>query len=188
MVVIVAKACLTPVILWPVAHQAPLSIGFSRWEYWSGSPFPSPGDLPNPRDWTCICCIGSQMLYHWATREAPFPRGCLQTLAQYLRPSSSDMIPEASHELRLHHFYLDFTSVWFVLESIRIPTLLCWGPLMDRNLVVWSRPIRKYSREKEADIPWFMQKANKAPAQDLLCSRRPQAPSRWGESAFSRGS
>ena len=32
-----------------VAHQAPLSIGFSRQEYWSGQPFPSPGDLPNPR-------------------------------------------------------------------------------------------------------------------------------------------
>ena len=33
---------------WIVAHQAPLSMGFSRQEYWSGLPFPSPGDLPNP--------------------------------------------------------------------------------------------------------------------------------------------
>ena len=33
---------------WTVAHQAPLSMGFSRQEYWSGLPFPSPGDLPNP--------------------------------------------------------------------------------------------------------------------------------------------
>ena len=32
-----------------VAHQAPLSMGFSRREYWSGLPFPSPGDLPDPR-------------------------------------------------------------------------------------------------------------------------------------------
>ena len=31
-----------------VAHQAPLSMEFSRQEYWSGLPFPSPGDLPNP--------------------------------------------------------------------------------------------------------------------------------------------
>ena len=36
------------VILWTVAHQAPLSIGFFRQEYWSGLPFPSPGDLPDP--------------------------------------------------------------------------------------------------------------------------------------------
>ena len=31
-----------------VAHQAPLSMGFSRQEYWNGLPFPSPGDLPDP--------------------------------------------------------------------------------------------------------------------------------------------
>ena len=33
---------------WTVAHQAPLHMGFSRQEYWSGLPFPSPGDLPDP--------------------------------------------------------------------------------------------------------------------------------------------
>ena len=33
---------------WTVAHQAPLSIAFSRQEYWSRLPFPSPGNLPNP--------------------------------------------------------------------------------------------------------------------------------------------
>ena len=33
---------------WTVAYQTPLSMGFSRQEYWSGLPFPSPGDLPNP--------------------------------------------------------------------------------------------------------------------------------------------
>ena len=32
---------------WTVAYQAPLSMGFSRQEYWSGLPFPSPGDLPD---------------------------------------------------------------------------------------------------------------------------------------------
>ena len=34
--------------LWTVARQAPLSMGFSRHEYWSGLPFSPPGDLPNP--------------------------------------------------------------------------------------------------------------------------------------------
>ena len=33
---------------WTVTYQAPWSMGFSRQEYWSGLPFPSPGDLPNP--------------------------------------------------------------------------------------------------------------------------------------------
>ena len=35
-------------IPWTDAHQAPLSMGLSRQEYWSGLPFPLPGDLPNP--------------------------------------------------------------------------------------------------------------------------------------------
>ena len=34
--------------LWAVAHQAPLSMEFPRQEYWSGLPFPSPGDLLDP--------------------------------------------------------------------------------------------------------------------------------------------
>ena len=42
-----SRVCLsaTP---WTVAHQAHPSLGFSRKEYWSGSPFPSPGGLPEP--------------------------------------------------------------------------------------------------------------------------------------------
>ena len=39
------RLCVTP---WTVAYQAPPSMEFSRQEYWSGLPFPSPGDLPDP--------------------------------------------------------------------------------------------------------------------------------------------
>ena len=39
------QLCVTP---WAVVHQAPLSMGFSRQEYWSGLPLPPPGDLPDP--------------------------------------------------------------------------------------------------------------------------------------------
>ena len=46
---LVTKSCPTLVTSWTVACQAPLSMGFSRQEYWSGLPFPAPGDLPNPR-------------------------------------------------------------------------------------------------------------------------------------------
>ena len=45
---LVTKSCLTLVTPWTVACQAPLSMGFSRQEYWSGLPFLSPGDLPDP--------------------------------------------------------------------------------------------------------------------------------------------
>ena len=36
------------VTIWTIARQAPLSMGFSRQEYWSGLPFLPPGDLPDP--------------------------------------------------------------------------------------------------------------------------------------------
>ena len=44
-----AKSCALFVTIWTIARQASLFIGFSRQEYWSGLPFPPPGDLPNPR-------------------------------------------------------------------------------------------------------------------------------------------
>ena len=44
----VAQSCLTLCNPWTVAHQAPPSMGFSRQEYKSGLPFPSPGDIPDP--------------------------------------------------------------------------------------------------------------------------------------------
>ena len=47
--VLVAQLCPTLCDPWTVAHQAPLSMELSRQEYWSGLPFPFPGDLPNPR-------------------------------------------------------------------------------------------------------------------------------------------
>ena len=44
---LVAKLCPTLVTPWTAAHQAPLSMGFPRQEYWSGLLFPSPGVLPD---------------------------------------------------------------------------------------------------------------------------------------------
>ena len=43
--------------LWTVAHQAPLSMGFSRQEYWSGLPCPPPGDLADPGSNPCLCLL-----------------------------------------------------------------------------------------------------------------------------------
>ena len=45
---LVTKLCLTLATPWTIARQAPLSMGFSRQEYWRGLPFPSPGNLPYP--------------------------------------------------------------------------------------------------------------------------------------------
>ena len=53
---------------WSVARQTPPSMGFSRQECWSGLPFPSPGNLPNPG----IKPVHWQILYCWGNREAPW--------------------------------------------------------------------------------------------------------------------
>ena len=64
---------------WTVAYQAPVSMGFSRQEYWSGLPFPSSGDLPDSgiKPLLLHCgqtlypmynCVIEQYLTHWASQ------------------------------------------------------------------------------------------------------------------------
>ena len=53
-----------------VAHQAPLSMGFPRQDYWSGLPFPPPEDLPNPDTEPKSPALASRFFIVLATREA----------------------------------------------------------------------------------------------------------------------
>ena len=55
--------------LWTLTLQAPLSMGFSRQEYWSGLPCPLPGNLPNPGVF-CVSRIEGGFFTHWATWKA----------------------------------------------------------------------------------------------------------------------
>ena len=64
---LVAKSCLTLETLWAVAHQASLSMGFSRQEDWSGLPCPPPGESSRPRDRTQISCTAGDS----STTEPP---------------------------------------------------------------------------------------------------------------------
>ena len=61
------------VTLWTAAHQALLSMGFCRQEYWSGLSFPSPGDLPNPgvELMSYVSCIGRHVLYQLRYQGSP---------------------------------------------------------------------------------------------------------------------
>ena len=54
------------VTLWTLVYQAPLSMGLSRQEYWSGLPFPPPGDLPEQGSNPCLLC-----LLHWQAVSLP---------------------------------------------------------------------------------------------------------------------
>ena len=72
---------------------------------------------------------------------------------------------------------------------------ICWGPLMDQNLVVWSQWLES-KRQKEAAIPWFTQKGNKASSTGLALFTeasgalsiewRRRAPSREGLRSLGR--
>ena len=63
--------------LWPHGlgvtedHQAPLSMKFSRQKYWSGKPFPSPGNLPDPGIEPGVLRWGGQILYHLSQQGSP---------------------------------------------------------------------------------------------------------------------
>ena len=62
--------------LWTIACQDPLSMEFSRQEYWSGLPCPPPGDLPDPgiQPASLVSCIGRQVLYHSTTWQSHMSR------------------------------------------------------------------------------------------------------------------
>ena len=64
---------------WTVAYQAPPSMGFSRQEYWSGLPLPSPEDLPHP-GWTQVSRTGGRCFTIWAMLLISFP--CFITVAK----------------------------------------------------------------------------------------------------------
>ena len=68
---VVSDSFVTP---WTVAHQAPLTMGFSRQEYWSRWPFPSPGDLPDPGNWTQVSCIAGRVFTNWAMGSKKYNR------------------------------------------------------------------------------------------------------------------
>ena len=57
-----------------ISDQRGVCMEVSRQEYWNGLPFPTPGDPPDPRDWTHVSCVSHTskwILYHFVTWEAP---------------------------------------------------------------------------------------------------------------------
>ena len=65
-----------------IARQFPLSTGFSRQEYWSGLPFPPPGDLPDPetQPTSPVSSACRRILYHYPTKEGPSKFGVTKYL------------------------------------------------------------------------------------------------------------
>ena len=102
-----------PATLRTVAHQASLSMGFSRQEYWSGLPFPSPGDLPNPgiEPW-------SPALRADALTSEPSGKPCFFVVVVVV------VLPNQ------HHSVLSISSSHFLKSSLFlfVPNLVFWFP------------------------------------------------------------
>ena len=79
-------SCFSCVTLWTIAYQAPLNTGFSRQEYWSGLPWPPPGDLPDPEtepESLTSPALAGRFFATSATWEAPYNVLGAQKLSPY---------------------------------------------------------------------------------------------------------
>ena len=123
---LIIKLCPTLAAAWTVAHQAPLSVGFSRQEYWSWLPSPSPGDLPDP-----VCEPGSLALQ--ANSLPTELRGKPTVVPCWL---SMENIAVISWVLRrfssLKDFHLEFP--W------------CWGNTSSLITIISASEIRELNR------------------------------------------
>ena len=98
---------------WNVAHQATLSLVFPRQEYWSELLFPSPGDLPWPRDQACVSCSRKQILYHWATWEFKS-----KFLADYILQNFMFSWNLVAPKYYLHHFPKKHTGCFLQIHFV----------------------------------------------------------------------
>ena len=101
------------VTLWTVAHQAPLCMGFSRQEYWSGLPCPPPGDLPDPGiepSSLYVSCMAGPFFTRDSHKAGGFLNFSFKSLL-YPQPASLSLLPK---RLLLLNFHL-----WLVLTLQR---------------------------------------------------------------------
>ena len=106
--------------LWMVSHQASLPMGFSRQEYWSRLPRPSPGDLPNPG----IEPTSLRIEHHPAFQAGSLP------LVPPGKPSFLPTSFQCSHTKLMHHSFLKFSSLLSVTISLWFPpTFLTYNSL-----------------------------------------------------------
>ena len=120
---------------WTVAYQAPPSMGFSRQEYWSGVPFPSPGDLPDPGIEPGSPTFQADAL----TSEPPGkPRG-LSIVTLNLRNYDLKVKPISLQK----DFSKDFTTLCVCFESLSLPSLFFFGGgRISVNVIQDTFPIR----------------------------------------------
>ena len=99
------QSCCLSATPWTGARQAPLPVGFSRQEYWSGLPCPPPGDLPDP---ACLLRC-RQILYHWDIAEAPILLSWVEFLPRQLemivRKGLSSVEQKLNRKIYIHAWW-----------------------------------------------------------------------------------
>ena len=106
-------------IPWTVTQQAPLSIGFSRQEYWNGLPFPSPGDLPDPGREPVSPALAGRFF----TTESPRKPWYILANTKFL--PLNDNLLESTDFKAYYYQYSDITVGWKLINLRPLTGLWC---------------------------------------------------------------
>ena len=123
------------VTLWMVAYQAPPAMGFSRQEYWSGLPFPSPGNLHSPGIKPRFPALQADALLSEPPRKPQHhPTGLRsahspQPASLESTPMSLPFSPGCEHPEQgiepVHHLYIPWQRIWNIIDKmIKLRTIL----------------------------------------------------------------
>ena len=107
---------------WTVAHQVPLPMGFSRQDYWSRLPFPSPGDLPNPGIKTMSPVAPAQAGRFFTTEPPGKPRRFLRITKKHVRVDEGSSWMKGSPSLACHSLLRTHTLTTIHAQTHRTPT------------------------------------------------------------------
>ena len=143
-------------------------MGFSRQEYWSGLLFPSPGDLPDPRDQTLITyisCIGRGVLYQGSN---PGLLHCRQILYIWAPQGSVDPLPRCTakvHVCARWYLFLFYVGSCFCSNSRIIPRLVAQKWETCNTLLLKTQP---WAHCLCLLLPLHLTLANSASSEKLL--------------------
>ena len=117
-----------------IAHQAPLSMGFSRQDYWNGLPFPPPGDLPDPGIEPVSSALAGGFFTTEPTERIFYPVPCLiwgMTRCRWSILSLKDSHSEEEIDIKI---------------IIRKQCLVaCWGSHRKKGMGIWPEGLREAS-------------------------------------------
>ena len=131
---------------WTVAHQAPQCMGFSRQEYWSELPFPSPGDLPNPGMEHKSPALAGRFFTIWATMETHiYMYEIKHKFIKHLSNKIIKLIPEC--------FNLCPAEILSQINLCGRACLMRWIPTASPSPVMITRNVSR-SSVSLSNVPW----------------------------------